>query len=187
MGRRRKVQLTFFEELEALDTGFFHDLDAMIDAEAQERQEFLAEQARRDRNKIKALRIYPRLLRVEEFNCYRYVSHISLDFFGGNRDRVKAAKKLHEKRERIRWFLRALYNYWMFDIPMAHATPYMGLKYSRHRKWFLIHLRSHKRRVNKIRKVSRKVRQAERKARINEALDELKKSAAIARLRGGDE
>lgn len=183
----RRKPLDFFEELEALDCGFFDEIEAMLrdEAEAKEREE--AYRAYRAEQAIKAHRIYPRLQRVEKFDCWAHTAHIVPDFWGRNKERVKATKLLHEKKMRILWFLRALYKLWMFDIPMEWATRYMGLRYSRHRKYFLKALRAHKRQARKRRHVSRKAIREQRRREAQEALDTLKNSRHMNRLRNSEE
>lgn len=183
MARRKRVKLDFFQELEALQCGFFQDLEEMLEAEAQKKRDEAADRERRAQNAIKARRIYPRLKAVENFDCWAATSHIVPDFFGSNRDRVKAVKRLHDKQQRIRWFLRTLYNLWMFDISAPHQTKWMGLRYSRHRKWFLKKIKEHKRNARKIRRVTKKQAREIRRQQATEALDQLKNSKAITRLR----
>lgn len=183
MAKRRRQRLDFFEELEALDTGFFHDLDEMLRVQALQLEAERLEKIRRAENAEKARRIYPRLKAVEMFDCWHATRHIVPDFFGSNKERVRATKALYEKRERLRWFLRALYNYWMFDIPMPWATKWMGLRYSRHRKHFRIILREHKRNARKQKHVTRAEIREQKKADATKALDALKTSVHFEKLR----
>jgi hypothetical protein len=185
--RRPRVRLDFFEELEALDSDFFRDLDGMIEADVQAKLDEIAEKERRAVNAARARRIHARLLRVEAYSAWDHTKHIVPDFFGNIKERVKATKVLHEKRERVRWFLRMLYMHWMFDIPIAHQTKWMGLRYSRHRKWFLKRLRVHKAKARKIRRTTKAIRAEERRELATRALDELRNSSAMARLRGSQE
>lgn len=185
--RHRKSQLDFFEELSALDTGFFQDMEAMLSAEAEEKRAEDENQERRAINMIKAKRIYPRLQIVERFDPWKATSYIANDFFGNNKERVKATRVLHEKKERLRWFLRALYVHLMFDVPIPHATKYMGLKYSRHRKWILKRIREHKRDAKKLRRTTKAMQKESQQAKATRALDALKKSATMARLRNEKE
>jgi len=185
--RKRRDRLDFFEELEALQSDFFNDLEALIEADRKVIRDEQAERERRVRNAAKARRIWPRLQIVENFRPWDHTSHIVPDFFGNIKERVKATKVLQEKRERLRWFLRMLYVHWMFDVPIAHQTKWMGLKYSRHRKWFFKRLRIHKANARKIRRVSRKAQRDMLRRAATKALDELKNSAAMARLRNSQD
>lgn len=183
----RRKPLDFFEELEALDCGFFDDLDGMLRADALALEQEEAYRAYRAENAKKAHRIYPRLKVVEDFDCWRATAHIVPDFWGRQKERIKATKALHEKKMRVLWFLRALYRFWMFDIPMDWASKYMGLKYSRHRKYFLKAIRKHKRRAKKNRHVSRKAIREMRRREAEEALDTLKNSRHMHRLRNSED
>jgi hypothetical protein len=160
----RRVRPTFLEVLEALECEFFHDLDDIL---------------RED----KARRIYPRLCKVERFHAWEHTAHIVPDFFGSNKERKVATRKLYEKRERLRWFLRALYNFWMFDIQIPTMTKWTGLRYSRHRKLFVKILRQHKKNARQHKHVTRKARKQQQVAEATKALDTLKASKHFERLR----
>lgn len=131
--------LDFFEVLRGLDTEFFNELEHLALQEAEDKALREAERKRRNENILKAARIYPRLKRVEAYNAFQHTGHIENDFFDElrgrvNRGRLRETRKLFLKRERIRMFLKALHDFWAFDIPIPWATPYMALRYSRHRK-----------------------------------------------------
>lgn len=161
---KRKRPLGFFETLEAIDNKFFDDLEAMLLEEKLEQERLEAYWAMRRVNAEKARRIYPRLKWLEDYSVWEHTKHIVPDFFGNIKERKKACKALHEHREIMRAFYRALYNYWMFDIPIPWATKWMGLKYSRHRKYLLKAQKRFKRgSVRRNREKRRQIRE-ERKA-----------------------
>ena len=173
----KRVILDFFQELEALDNQFFDDLDTMIAEDALEKQRQEEYLLMRQANAIKARRIYPRLKWLEDFDVWNRTSHVGPDFWGENGHRIQACRELHEQRERMRWFYRALYNYWMFDIKIPWATKWMGLRYSRHRKYYLKKLKEHKRSAR------RRYREARRK---HKALKQQRKETLSSPLRRGE-
>lgn len=162
---KRKRPLDFFQELEALSSQFFDDLEALIYEEAEEKRLHEEYWAMRRINADKARRIYPRLKWLEEYSPWGHTTHIVPDFFGNIKERKMACRALHEHREIMRAFYRALYNFWMFDIPIPWGTKWQGLRYSRHRKYLLAQLKRHKRSATRRnREIRRRIRE-ERKAR----------------------
>jgi hypothetical protein len=123
-------QEDFFTDLALIAAqGFFDDVSELKASEIREAR-------RRTRDVGKAHRIYPRLLKVREFDSWDKTKHIEPDFFGDKHEQFKAVKTLELKRRRIEWILWAMYHSWMFGVPCLGTKKY-GSRYSMYRKlWY---------------------------------------------------
>jgi hypothetical protein len=109
-----------FELLEA--QSIFDDFDQLAQEEklAEEKRERY--RLKRERNLRKALRIRPRLYRVQNLDPWAETSHIPAeDDWGDRRPRYEAVKAFHARKDRLLWVLTSLYNYWSFDYVQGQS------------------------------------------------------------------
>jgi len=164
--------MTFFDDLRVYKDygpiGFFSDLESLARVEAIENDRLAKYWAKRDANLPKAQRLYKRLQVVREFDLWKATAHIEPDFFGSNKIRFNYVKSLYEKKARIEWTLKALYNYWAYDEIIAGFNPRRGFKYSTHRRVYLHNLAQHKENMRQKKWDAKRARvRAQRRAKKN--------------------
>lgn len=129
-----------FDEM-ALDAaaGFFEDCDRLKRDELKAAEQSLRYRLRRERNAMRARRVYSRFIRVMAYNSWAATQYIQPDTFGDHHYRYQAVKTLENKRLRIAWVLWCMYHQWMFDELAPGAKRY-GKRYSMHRaRWYKLH------------------------------------------------
>lgn len=130
--------------------------------------------ARRERNAIKARRIYARLQFVREFPVWELLRLIDPDDFGDHHVRFAIAKRLINKKLRIQWILWAMYHYWMFDVVVPGSKRF-GNKYSLYRKlWDKYEKRMRKESNLRAKAARKKHRENKRKRKADVVLAILK-------------
>lgn len=173
--RRKRQFPKFFRDLDVvaqrmIESGFFTKLDRLI-AKEQKAQEFAIRLQRRiERNKRRADAVLSRIRQVESIDLFKATKHIGPNFFGEKTLQFEAVKVLHQKRDRILWYLRGLYTYLITGTQVNGWAKHRGLNnYSKHRTHYYALLELHKDRLRQEKwdKKRAKVRERRRKQALS--------------------
>jgi len=121
MKRKLPAWLAEFELLQAQEV--MDDFDAMIHEEALRVEKAERYRLKRERNMLKALRIRPRLYRVQSFDIWANAEQQGEDDWGDLTPRNNEVKALYARKAKLVWILTTLFNYWSFDYRPTDFRP----------------------------------------------------------------